>query len=87
MFWLKNKKINFVLMHSFLGIDLQAELFIDLEHLSIRFKIVNIFLSIIYNICFGFPKEPSHLDGYFEYPQHMFWLRDKKINFLLCTLI
>ena len=21
----------------------------------------------------------------FEYPQHMFWLRNKKINFLLCT--
>ena len=29
-------------------------------------------------------KDPSHRDGYFEYPQHMFWLRNKKnIQFLL----
>ena len=32
-------------------------------------------------------KEPSHLDGSFEYPQHMFWLRNKKNNFQLRTLI
>ena len=31
-------------------------------------------------------KEPSHLDSSFEYPQHMFWLRNKKINFLVHTL-
>ena len=35
-------------------------------------KIVNIFLPISFNICFGCSKEPSHLDGSFEYPQHMF---------------
>ena len=39
-------------------------------------KIVNIFLSISFNICFGCSK-----DGSFEYPQHMFWLRNKNINF------
>ena len=50
-------------------------------------KIVNIFLSIHFNICFGFSKEPSQWDGSFEYPQHMFWLRNKKINFWLHTLI
>ena len=33
------------------------------------------------NICFGCLKESSQRDGSFEYPQHMFWLRDKKINF------
>ena len=44
-------------------------------------KIVNIFLSISLNIRFGCSKEPSHRDGSFEYPQHMFWLRNKKINF------
>ena len=49
-------------------------------------KIVNIFLLISFSICFGCSKEPSHLDGSFEYPQHMFWLRNKKIVFLLCTL-
>ena len=37
-------------------------------------KIVNIFLPIIFSICFGCSKEPSHGDGSFEYPQHMFCL-------------
>ena len=32
-------------------------------------------------MCFVCSKEPSHGDGSFEYPQHMFWLRNKKINF------
>ena len=32
-------------------------------------------------MCFGCSKEPSHRDGPFEYPQHMFWLRNKKNNF------
>ena len=40
-----------------------------------------IFLSISLNMCFGFSKEPSHLDGSFEYPQHMFLLRNKRIIF------
>ena len=44
-------------------------------------KIVNIVLPISFNICFGYTKEPSHGDGAFEYPQHMFWLRNKEINF------
>ena len=47
----------------------------------------SIFLPISFKyICFGCLKEPSHLDGSFEYPQHMFWLRNKKINFLVHTL-
>ena len=29
-------------------------------------------------------KEPSHWDGSLEYPQHMFWLRNKNINVSLC---
>ena len=49
-------------------------------------KIVNIFLSINFNKCFGYSKELSHWDGSFEYPQHMFWLRTKKIKFSLLTL-
>ena len=44
-------------------------------------KIVNIFLPISFNICFGCSKEPSHRNGSFEYSKHMFWLRNKKINF------
>ena len=37
-------------------------------------------------MCFGCWKELSHWDDSLEYPQHMFRLRNKKINFLLCTL-
>ena len=38
-------------------------------------------------MCFGCSKEPSHQDGSFEYPQHMFWFINKKNNFQLHTLI
>ena len=48
--------------------------------------IVNIFLRINFNRCFGCSKEPSHQDGSFEYPQHMFWLRNKETSFSLHTL-
>ena len=37
-------------------------------------------------MCFGCSKVPSHRDDSFEYPQHMFWLRNKKNDFLLRTL-
>ena len=50
-------------------------------------KIVIFFLPMSLNICFGCSKEPSHRDGPFEYPQHMFWLRNKKNNFQVHTLI
>ena len=45
-----------------------------------------VFLSISLNMCFGCSKELSQSDGSFEYPQHMFWLRNKKSNFQLHTL-
>ena len=45
---------------------------------TFQHKIANVFLSIRYYICFGCSKEPSHRDGSFNYPQHMFWLRNKK---------
>ena len=44
-------------------------------------------LPINLNMCFVCSKEPSHLDGSFEYPQHMFWLRNKKNNFQIRSLI
>ena len=50
-------------------------------------KIGIIVLTIHLNMCFGCSKEPSHRDGSFEYPQRMFWLRNKKNNFQLHTLI
>ena len=54
---------------------------------NIQHKIINIFLLIIFSIYFGCSKEPSHWDGSFEYPQHILWLRSKKIIFLLHTLL
>ena len=50
-------------------------------------KIVNIILPISYNICFGCSIEPSHWDGSFEHPQHMFWLRNKIIFFGTYSLL
>ena len=43
-------------------------------------------LEVWFSICFGYSKEPSHWDGSFEYPQHKFWSRNKKNNFLVHTL-
>ena len=57
-----------------------------LDKQNFQLKIVNIFLPINFNICFGCSKERSHRDGSFEYPQHMFWLRNKKIKFSLRAL-
>ena len=50
-------------------------------------KIVIIFLLTNLNMCFGRSKESSHLDGSFEYPQHMFCLRNKENSFPIRTLI
>ena len=38
-------------------------------------------------MCFGCTKEQSHGDGSFEYPQHMFWLRNKKKMIISFTLL
>ena len=38
-------------------------------------------------MCFGCSKELSHRNGSFEYPQHMFWMRKQKNNFLLRNFI
>ena len=51
------------------------------------YKIAFISLPINLNMCFGCSKEPSRIDGSFEYPQHMFWLSNKKNNFPVHTLI
>ena len=37
-------------------------------------------------MCFVCSKEPSHRDGSFEYPHHMFWLRNKETNFSYALL-
>ena len=50
-------------------------------------KFLSVKVNIFLPICFGCSKEKSHGDGSFEYPQHMFSLRNKKIIILVCTLI
>ena len=41
------------------------------------------FLFLKQNICCGYSKEPSHWDGSFEHPKHMYKLMDKKIIAIL----
>ena len=44
-------------------------------------KIISLFLS--QNICWGYSKEPSHLDGSFELPKRMLKLMGMKIFTIL----
>ena len=44
-------------------------------------------IAISLNMFFLCSKEQSYRDSSFEYAQHMLWLRIKKNNFQLCTLI
>ena len=43
---------------------------------------VNIFLPISFNSRFWCLKELSPRDGSFEYPQHMFWMRNKHKKYI-----
>ena len=52
--------------------------------LQIRVRIRKLFfLFLDQNKCFGYSKEPSHRDGSFEHPKHMFKLMGKKIITIL----
>ena len=73
--WLNNKKVNKNFHRKIVNINK-----------NFHRKIVNIFLPIIFSICFGCPKEPSHCNGSFAYSHYMFWLKNKKVIFLLHTL-
>ena len=57
------------------------------KQIFFQHKIAIIFLSISLNICYGCSKEPSHLDGSFEYRQHMLWMRNKEDSFPIHTSI
>ena len=57
---------------------------IDLDYKEKKRKSVNIFLSISCNM-FWVLKRTVSLRRFFEYPQHMFWLRNKKNIFFLST--
>ena len=76
MFKLLYKKIIAILCIKIAYLDLRTYQIKNQYNLKINKsferKIVNIYLSISFNICFGCSREPSHSDGSFEYPQHIF---------------
>ena len=50
-------------------------------------RVLGIILCDLDPMCFGCSKEPSHRDGSFDYPQHMFQIRNKENSFPIRTLI
>ena len=81
-------------MYSYIEVLLDIQVLLYIEVLLIdpdkeiyERKIVIIFLPINLNMCFWCSKEPSHLDSSFEYPQHMFWMRNKENKYPIRTLI
>ena len=56
------------------------------SYTNFQCTIVNIFLPIIFSICFGCSKELSHPDGSFEYPQLRLWLKIRKLFFIYALL-
>ena len=48
---------------------------------NVQHKIVNIFLPMIFSICFG-----CSLRRFYEYPQPMFWLKIRKLFFCYAHL-
>ena len=49
------------------------------KHMKYQHIQTPFFLFLNRNFCCGCLKEPYHLDGSFEYPQHMFKLMVKKL--------
>ena len=66
--------------------DIRLSMIGPAKQIFVKHKIAIIFLSISLNMCYVHSKEPSHWDGSFEFPQHMFWLRNKKIFFRYALL-
>ena len=64
------RKMDTIFMKNFIGLSNWISYVVINK--KIGCKIVNIFLSISLNMCFGCSKEPSHRDGSFEHPQNMF---------------
>ena len=64
MIWLPRTTDNLIYFAQSLEIRGESRLYLH----TYQFK--HVFWSL--------KKEPSHWDGSFEYPQHMFWLRNKK---------
>ena len=66
-----------------ISIRMYLQFYSQLCHNKPLFQIRKLFeskncVTINVNMCFGCLKEPSHGDSSFEYPQHKFWLTNKK---------
>ena len=86
MFWLINKKTIWLVPEYKFNIfcyfcRMQWKILKSVNNFFQR-KIVNIFLHMFWVF-----KRPSHWDGSFKSPQHMFWLRNTKTIFLVRTSI
>ena len=47
----------------------------------------NYFRTHSFKHVFECSKEPSRRDGFFEYPQHVLWMKNKENNFPIRNLI
>ena len=47
---------------------------------SFIYNIITIRVAVPFKHVFWCSKEPSHQEGSFEYPQHMFWFRNTHSN-------
>ena len=55
-----------------------TEIFLALKFEKFQLKILDIFLIFAQNIDCGYTLEPPRRDGSNEYPQSMFWSKNKK---------
>ena len=59
----------------------QTDIFLALKIENFQWKNVDIFLIFAQNIDCGYTLEPPHRGGSNEYPQSMFWSKNKKNEF------
>ena len=55
-----------------------TETFLSFKNENFQYKIYDIFLIFAQNIDCGYTLEPSRRGGSNEYPQSMFWSKNKK---------
>ena len=55
-----------------------TELFVSIKNENFQHKKFDIFLIIVQNIDCGYTLEPPRRGGSNEYPQSMFWSKNKK---------
>ena len=84
-YWWHDKQYSFSIESITTCNHAKGDWFIGLDKQKDQRKILNIFLPIILAYILGAQKN-CHETVSFEYTQHMFWLRNKKIIFLVRPL-